>query len=261
MMSRLEQLKQEYQDIRPSYWNEETRNRLIEDFTYHSTKIEGLKLNYGDTMRFLRTGLVKSNTSPKDIADLKNHREVLGKIFHEFDHLELSNESICDLHGTLMKDRIQWGTYDPILGLAGEFKLENNYGTRKGEMKEYMDPSLVKQSLKRLCELTNDKLQDPSQVVGAINEFHYQFLNTIHPFSDGNGRMARMIHNLLLLKNGYPVVIIDSGKKTSYIDAIIAHEKDPSSGAFHQFMDEHLENALNKAISTHKKNLDKGLSM
>lgn len=261
MISKLRILKKEYDKVRPNYWTEDTRQKLIEDFTYHSTKIEGLALNYGDTIQFLRTGLVKSNTSAKDVADLINHREVLQRIFNDFDKLELNIEAITSLHGELMKDRVQWGTYDPILGGPGELKLENNFGARKGEMKEYMDASKVKAALMDLCDRTNVLLQNPQTEITAMNEFHFEFLNNIHPFSDGNGRIARLLHNQMLLKNGYPVLIIDSDNKYAYIDALIDQEKNPRNRSFDVFIKEALEKTMQQAIDRLSKNRDLGMEM
>jgi len=261
MTSKLQLLKKEYDKVRPAYWTEETRQKLIEDFTYHSNKIEGLQLNYGDTIQFLRTGLIKSNTSAKDIADLSNHRQVLKHIFTDFDNLHLSVESIKLLHGELMKDRVQWGTFDPVLGGPGELKLENNYGTRKGAMKAYMDASIVKDALTELCNKTNEKLRAPGSVVEAINRFHFEFLNDIHPFSDGNGRMARLLHNMLLLKNGYPVVIIDSRSKRQYVDSLIDQEKNPDQRSFEVFMNRTLETTLDSAIKKLNKNRYPGMGI
>jgi Fic family protein len=47
--------------------------------------------------------------------------------------------------------------------------------------------------------------------------FHQQFLNVIHPFSDGNGRIGRIFTNLILLKNGYPPVFIKEVNKDEYL--------------------------------------------
>jgi len=247
-------LKQKYFNLKAIEWDKATREKLIEDFTYHSTKIEGLQLNYGETIEFLRSGIVKKNTGLKDISDLSNHREVLKMVFASYNDLALNNSTICLIHGILMKDRAQWGGYDVIIGGPGKFKFENNFGLRgDGSYKEYMDWERAPIELEHLCKQTNEQLHSGKSVdTEIINRFHYLFINEIHPFGDGNGRMARLLHNLLLLKKGYPVVVIKDDQKHTYITALIEQERNPKGNAFNKFMDEQLEVAIENAIAKRK---------
>jgi Fic family protein len=56
--------------------------------------------------------------------------------------------------------------------------------------------------------------------------FHQQFLNVIHPFSDGNGRIGRILTNLILLKNGYPLVFIKEVNKDEHLKRFELSDKD-----------------------------------
>ena len=62
---------------------------------------------------------------------------------------------------------------------------------------------------------------DPTDInlhaLTIATNFHQQFLNVIHPFSDGNGRIGRIFTNLILLKNGYPPVFIKDVNKDEYL--------------------------------------------
>ncbi|XOV92149.1 MAG: Fic family protein [Bacteroidota bacterium] len=188
-------LQKQYKFIAPIDWTPEERENLMNDFTFHSNKLEGLKLAYGDTIDYLKKGIIRKHARIKDITDLQNHKSILNKVFDSYDSMTLSVQLIKDLHAEMMKDKIQWDRIDPYLGGPGKFKQENNYGTRKnGEYKEYMDWISVPKALEKLCEVTNTRLKNEADIIPAINDFHYEFANNIHPFGDGNGRVVRLIH-------------------------------------------------------------------
>ncbi len=189
--------------------------------------------------------MVKKDTRLKDICDLNNHREILNVIFDLYKKLILDNATILKMHKMLMKNRAQWVQYDPILGGAGEFKLENNYGYRGSSgYKKYLPFYQVASEMEKLCEITNGLPGSDNHEVEAMNQFHYRFANEIHPFTDGNGRMARLLHNMLLLKQGYPVLMVKENQKRQYLDSIIEQEKNPKGRAFDKFMNGILEKTL-----------------
>ncbi len=61
--------------------------------------------------------------------------------------------------------------------------------------------------------------KDGGNILEMIAEWHYKFVK-IHPFVDGNGRIARLIVNLMLLKNGYPMQIIPMVRRREYIQSL-----------------------------------------
>lgn len=121
-----------------------------------------------------------------------------------------------------MKDPVQWadfGLYSP-----GQYKSFENMTVRStGKIHTYMLPSQVPEAMEKLTchtneSLTNVEIRDLNKhpLVVATN-FHQQFLNVIHPFSDGNGRIGRIFTNLILLKNGLPPVFIKEVNKDEYL--------------------------------------------
>lgn len=248
------ELRIEYLKHKPVKWSSKERQKILEDFTYHTNKIEGLELNYGDTISFLRKGLIAKHSKASDLADLKNHREVLEMVMENYENLDFSVEAILDMHGKLMSDKLQWANYDSTNGAAGEFKRSNNYGSRdNGELKEYMYYTDVPRAMEVLVSDTKEGLKDETKALSVIHDFTYRFLNEIHPFWDGNGRMARLLQNLLYLKSGYPVVYVESEKKRELIESIIEQERDPASRAFHNFSEQLVRDGLEKSIKKAKK--------
>jgi Fic family protein len=74
-----------------------------------------------------------------------------------------------------------------------------------------------------LCQWINDRIeQSHPLVVGAIA--HYNMVR-IHPFDDGNGRGARILMNLILIKKGYPVAIVKNENRRQYLTALNQADK------------------------------------
>ncbi|WP_339790986.1 Fic family protein [uncultured Imperialibacter sp.] len=239
-------LNELYRDYRNAFpfesWDSKIKEEVKNTFTYHSTKIEGLTLTYAETLRFLRDGTTKLGANLKDLSDLKNHREVLDTIFSTYETLDLSESVIKKLHGDLMKDPYQWEVIDPLTGGPGEYKMEVNATIRPdNHIHEYLAPEKVESAMSQLIFQTNELLGKSSTKeylthpvrISAI--FHYQFLNVIHPFWDGNGRMARLLSSLILLKTGFPPLNIQASDKSRYIHSLIESEKDPERSPLVQF--------------------------
>ncbi|MDD4604136.1 MAG: Fic family protein [Bacteroidales bacterium] len=98
----------------------------------------------------------------------------------------------------------------------GQYKTSpNSVRLRNGEIHEYASPEETPALMNDLLNWYNDnkEILHPVQLAA---EFHYKIV-CIHPFDDGNGRVARLIMNYILLKNNYPPVIIKSDEKESYL--------------------------------------------
>jgi glycosyltransferase involved in cell wall biosynthesis len=127
-----------------SPWSNEEKELLLNDFTFHSTKIEGLNMSYGDTLDFLKSGIIKKKFGIKDVTDLVNHKAILNTIFNTYTSIRIDNNQIKSIHAELMKDPRQWETDDDLLIRPGEFKEGINHGYRgQGKYKEYMMSAFV----------------------------------------------------------------------------------------------------------------------
>lgn len=234
-LQELNQLHQRYRSVFPfDEWDDKVREEVKNALTYHSTKIEGLTMTYAETIRFLRDGNTKLGAKLKDLSDLRNHREVLDTIFTAYDSLPLTEKTIKKLHHDLMKDPYQWEVIDPLTGGPGEYRLDINATLRPGnKIHEYLEPGKVEAAMRALIKETNELFEVAStqnlnhHPVRVSALFHYQFLNVIHPFWDGNGRMARLLSSLILLKTGFPPLNIQASDKSRYIRSLIESEDDP----------------------------------
>ncbi len=83
----------------------------------------------------------------------------------------------------------------------------------------------------------------------------HEGLVTIHPFSDGNGRTSRLLMNLMLLKGGFPPVVIRPEDRPAYFDALDA-TRTGDRPAYHRFMNTRLETALDHHLEILQRGLD-----
>lgn len=238
ILQQLNQTHQKYKSQLPKEnWTDEFKENLKIDFTYYSNQLEGNKINYGDTVNFLKTGLLNTNTPPsiRDIKDLENHQALLTEIFKTYNSVIINEKTIKSLHGQLMKDPVQWADNDgkPVndaLNIVGDYRQDEAFGTREfGVLKEYISHFHINKNIQSLLKwynttLINFDINTPNNhPINVLAQFHQTFVNDIHPFKNGNGRMVRLLTNIELMKLNYPPLLIKN--KEQYISAIIESEK------------------------------------
>jgi Fic family protein len=219
----IEELRSKVIELIPGKdWDDNFLRKIKLDFTYHSNKLEGNTLTYGQTIKLLRDLVTPKNALPGELLDMVNHHKVLDAVFLNYRSQTISEENIKELHRQLMKDIDQWG--DDGLYSPGQYKSFENMTVRSnGKIHNYLPPAQVEKAMQVLIRETNEALKsfDTSNIdkhpLTIATHFHQEFLNTIHPFSDGNGRIARMIMNIVLLKSGYAPVFIKEVARQEYL--------------------------------------------
>ncbi|MCF6407096.1 Fic family protein [Chitinophaga filiformis] len=204
-------------------WDDAFLEKVKVDFTYNSNKIEGVTLTYGQTIKLLKDLVTPQNAAPGELLDLINHQKVLDNVFKNYHDESFSADNIKALHKELMKDLAQWN--DDSLYSPGRYKLFENVTVRSsGKIHTYLSPSEVPSAMDKLIDEINSRLSniDISNIdkhpLTIATFFHQQFLNRIHPFNDGNGRIGRLFTNLILLKQGYPPVFINDVDRKEYLN-------------------------------------------
>ncbi|KKS38087.1 MAG: hypothetical protein A3G49_00010 [Candidatus Sungbacteria bacterium RIFCSPLOWO2_12_FULL_41_11] len=168
-----------------------------------STRIEGAQLSDEDVEKLMR-GLSMQKFADRDKQEAKGYYELLENVFAAWQKIPFSESTIKHLHRELLKYVKKDDTH------RGEYKkMENKVvmldeaGKPTATLFETTPTYLTPKEMLELSEWTRDAL--------AIREFHpllvignfiVEFLN-IHPFQDGNGRLSRILTNLLLLQHGY----------------------------------------------------------
>lgn len=188
------------------------------DWNYYSNAIEGGTLTRNETRSVMIDSLDIGGKSLRDILEMKGHDEVVKEILAIGQgNANLSEKRIKSFHKLIIKDE------NPENAEAiGNWKKESNHIINyKDEKYNFADPSEVPELIHKLIDKTNalleslDTKKPKEQMVLIPLKFHLEFIN-IHPFYDGNGRMARILSNLLLISLGFPPFIVTTKDKDRY---------------------------------------------
>lgn len=192
----------------PVTLEEQINKHLQISHVYHSNAIEGNQLSLRETEIVLDT--LGENT-------LKNKDET------EAVSLSNANDYLYDIiKGTARLGRTSFKEFHSII-MEGSDVERGEY--RKGEVtiknSDHIPPPavLVESNIEELFQWINRSSHDYSPLIMATILHHW--ITWIHPFTDGNGRTARMFFNFFLLQRGYPMVIVKLEDRDTYYDALI----------------------------------------
>lgn len=207
------------------------------EFNYNSNHIEGNTLTYGQTEVLLLFGKVIAEAEMHDLEEMKASNVGLKMMQIEADdiHKPLTETFIRMLHHTLLREDytvyrdLPDGIQTSYTIHAGCYKTRpNSVITRYGDRFEYASPeetpSLMHDLVAWYNEVEGSGQYTPMQL--AIL-FHYRYIR-IHPFEDGNGRIARLMVNFILARHGLPMLVVRSAKKQDYLEAL--HKADMKVG-------------------------------
>ncbi|MCK5854937.1 MAG: Fic family protein, partial [Sulfurovaceae bacterium] len=204
--------------------------KLKIEWTYNSNSIEGSTLSRGDTHFFLTEGLTVEGKPFKDFLDAKNHLEAIDYLYDIIANRrdvseglikELNALILCDISFTKAQDR----DGNPIRKKAtpGEYKKQPNHVLLpNGNIHQYVEPIQVQPQMQELIEWIEQVHQTHHPILIA-SIVHYNLVR-IHAFDDGNGRGARILMNLILMKNSFFPAVIRTEKKRKYLT--ILHQAD-----------------------------------
>jgi Fic family protein len=178
-------------------WEAKFREDAIVRTVHHGTHIEGNELNFSEAEKVLAGAKVVGRE--RDIQEVLNYRNVL-KYISEFDKAELTDAQVMRIH-ELTTYRI---LPEEAIGIFRKTQVVVK-NSQTGEITFRPPPAvevpfLIADYLNWLNHMTSEDIH-PAILAGIT---HYEIVR-IHPFLDGNGRVARAIALLVLLKHGYDV--------------------------------------------------------
>lgn len=182
--------------------NPDIRDQFILKLTYHSNRIEGSSLSEPDTAAILFDNAALPNKSLNEQLEAKNHQTCLNYLFdYILKNGKINEKLILKLHSILMNG---------ILPDAGLYRYHavrivgiNLPTANYLKLPEFM-PRVLSEAAKKVKD-----------IIALSAKIHSQF-EQIHPFSDGNGRIGRLLMNAMLLKANFAPAIIRQEQKQLY---------------------------------------------
>lgn len=253
-----------WQELQPL--SEKDRERLSRrftvDFNYNSNHIEGNTLTYGQTEILLLFGKVIGEADVHAVQEMTASNVGLKMMTEEarVKEMPLTQNFMRTLHKTLLREdytvyrNLPGGQQTSYIidGLstsvttrqcsnefgvalavpsvhAGQYKTRpNSVITRYGDRFEYASPEETPGLMTDLVDWYNEAEKEGKLTpIELAALFHYRYIR-IHPFEDGNGRIARLMVNFILTRHEYPMIVVRSRKKNEYLEAL--HQADMEVG-------------------------------
>ncbi|MGI0065152.1 MAG: Fic family protein, partial [Nitrosotalea sp.] len=221
------------------------------EFVYNSNKIEGSALTRGETILVLQGITVGhkplSSVIPKSLDDIQaasNHPDamtLIKKLAFGKTH-KITEVEIKSIHRLIMKG---------IISNAGQYRSEDISVTGAGftPPPSYEIPKLMK----NLVTLTNEN-PDELTPIELATQVHYD-LAWIHPFSDGNGRIARLLLNFILLRNKYPFTVVRDVDRKTYLRTLRHMDMEGEIEQFTTYIARCVEQTLDVYLQDEKQEL------
>ncbi len=224
-------------------------------------------LKEGITETFIKDGFMSSylqhgdtNISENKLMNfLHDHLEAIDYIFDLVKNNRGITKSVIKqlhqlvtLHQETITAKDQFGKVGEMPLLKGEFKkYENNPKREDGSKFIYCPPIQVESEMDKLIKIYNEKSNKEVKPIILAAWFHHAFTQ-IHPFQDGNGRIARLLTSLILIKNNLFPFTVTRYEKNEYIDSLEeADNKNPQPliNFFCDSQKKYIENILNLNIN------------
>lgn len=233
--SKISLLKRKYDNLKQ---NKEILLDLIDEneiaeAVYNSNAIENSTLTLIQTEQILAELDTEKKLNLREVFEAKNLARVTKYLKNK---LPFNRESILLLHKMLIEN-----INDKIAGrfrISGEFvKVGKHIAPAPEDVERLMDKNI-----------SDYKYNVSNYILEKIAKFHLEFEN-IHPFCDGNGRIGRVVVNLLLLEIGFPQIIIRDVDKKEYYASFKKYDLDESVDIFEKIVVLAVIESLNKRIA------------
>lgn len=206
---------------------------LKTELAYTSNAIEGNTLTRKETALVIEEDITSSPKPINDYLEARNHAKAYDYIIERAsEDLPITECTILQIHKLILS-----GIDDMNAGFYRAVRVRIS-----GSQAVLPNPLKVPTLMQEFSDWLSQKYDCP--LLAAI-EAHYRLV-TIHPFVDGNGRTARLLMNMILLRNGYTPIIIRPIDRKRYLSALEARQVTENEEGYIKFM----LTALNRSLKT-----------
>jgi Fic family protein len=208
------------------------------ELTYTSNALEGNSLTRKETAIVIEKGLTIGGKALVEHLEATNHAKALDTIhtLRKKKTTDITESDVLTIHNIILHgiDDHNAGRYRQV-----PVRISGSSVVMPNPMKV---PSLMIDFIAWLKSETN------IHPVHFAGEAHYRLV-TIHPFTDGNGRTARLLMNLILIMEGYPPAIIKPQERLAYITSLETAQLGGTKEPYHQI----IMNAVNRSLDIYLK--------
>jgi Fic family protein len=193
-------------------------------WTHTSTAIEGNTLTLGETDFVLSEGLTIAGKPLKDHKEVVGHARAVDLVYDMLDRDRIAEQDLFDLHRAVLTE-----TLTDIYSPAGGWKREPNSTNAVAPdgrqiIIEFPAPDAVRSLMSAWLDRFNAwSAATADEAVEAYAISHLEFVS-IHPFYDGNGRIARLLGNVPMLRAGWPPLVVPLQRRLDYLRSIAAYQ-------------------------------------
>ena len=227
----------------------------------HSTAVEGSTVTEIENRLLFDEGISPNKPIEEQMMnlDLKRAYEE-AKVLSE-QHVEFSIDMLCRLSALTMKNTGK--EYKTLIGnfdsSKGYFRKLNVTAGRGG--KSYMSYQKVPKRLEDFCNWINDQRKtlspDDIEKTYEVSFLAHYNLVYIHPWADGNGRMARLVMNMIQMEFGLIPSFVNKDKRDEYIKSLALSQDTDDPKPFIDFMFKHHYENLERAIKEYTESIEK----
>ncbi len=234
----LDQLKEKLNILRQNHSDKVAKAFDIE-YTYESNKIEGNTLTLQETALVIEKGLTIGGKSLNEHLEAINHQHAIEYIKGLAQEKQIISErDLLQIHSLILQ-----GIDNPNAG-----KYRNVQVLISGAKHIPPQPYLVAKEMESLFIWYNEN-KDKLHPIELSAEMHERLV-TIHPFIDGNGRTSRLLMNLILLQNGFPIAILkgDTDSRLKYYRVLETSQTENNKQPFIDLIIENVRETMERII-------------
>ena len=243
LYERIIRKKRELDSLRPLPKTvlEMLRKQFAIELAYNSNAIEGNTLTLKETRLVIEEGMTIKGKPLREHFEALNHQKAFGLLEGLVKTgSRIDEQAVKDIHRTIVA-----GIEEQYAGRYRDVNVRI-LGAAKSPPRFEKVPEIMAEYVKRI-----DQNPEGYNAIEMSAFIHYRLVE-IHPFTDGNGRTARLIMNLFLMRHGFPVTMVLKVDRKKYYDALKKADLGDLK-SFADFIGRNVERSLDLYLDTFKK--------